>query len=521
MKSRFFFLICLIFSICTRAQDNAIKGIVREEDKELAVPAASVFINGSTYGAICDEKGAFDIRQHPAFPFELVITAIGYESKTITVTAAAPLIIKLAPKVFDLGEVSVRAPEKDGWKKFGKTFLEEFIGYSAYAGECTLLNKNKLQFYWDQENMVLRVSADVPLKIKNKATGYIVTYWLEDFELNYITRKLYFRGYSQFEPLPSKRTKVADKWRSNRLKAYKGSLYHFMRSLYRGDALAEGFEIRPLIRMNAGETGKYVPVWSDTLSLSDTGKIKKLMADMYGPAADPTVVLQTLIRIKSWYADTSGLLPLRLQGNTTGDSTVTREFRFVKFVNDKEQMVLRYFEHAGIDTATVADARLLDDGQNNKTNMKITSAQPLAGAGMPAMHFEKSLVDEGQGQVAISPELSKMMTANSRKMVDMLFTDIVPPDSIIKHDTAGTTLHFKDYLHITYIHEAEEEEYHYRTFPNVTIIPDKQESIISIKPGKSILIRPGGNFTDSYDLFVERYWSYEKLDKLLPVDFEP
>ena len=66
--------------------------------------------------------------------------------------------------------------------------MEEFIGYSAYATDCKLINKDVLRFYWDQENMMLRVTADAPLKIENNATGYLITYWLEDFTLNFITK---------------------------------------------------------------------------------------------------------------------------------------------------------------------------------------------------------------------------------------------------------------------------------------------------------------------------------------------
>jgi len=519
MKNRLIFLICSILFVCSWAQGQVVKGIVSENGKDQPIPAASVFINNSTYGAICDENGQFVIGQHPEFPFELVVTAIGYESRTMTVTAgAAPLSIKLVPKVFDLGEVNVISPEKDGWQRFGKTFLEEFIGYSVYAAECTLLNKEDIRFYWDRENMVLRASADVPLKIRNNATGYLITYWLEDFELDYITRKLYFRGYSRFEAIPSKRSGKTAKWKANRLKAYNGSLYHFMCSLYKGDALAEGFEIRALKRIAEDEAGKYIPVWSDTLAFKEAEKTKKLMLDMYGPEADPSVVLQTLMRIRSWFTDSTQQLPLRLKGSALGDSTMVREFRFVKPAGDSTRFIVRYFESHDEDTAATADAAILDEQKHSRrASVGITDAQ--SAGGRPVL----SITGKGDapGQISLSPELAKILPVSRKRTLDMLFTAIVPPDSIISHEAGKTRLRFNDYLHITYLYETGDREYYLKRAPGEPPMPEKQESIISISPGKSLLIMPEGNFSDSYDLLVERYWSYEKLDKLLPIDFEP
>lgn len=98
----------------------------------------------------------------------------------------------------------------------------------------------------------------------------------------------------------------------------------------------------------------------------------------------------------------------------------------------------------------------------------------------------------------------------------------IKEDALLKQsDSATTVLTFKDYLHITYTKELEEENYLTRQGPFKKIQPGFQKSILSLKDTENILIFANGNFEDPYHLVLEGYWSYEKLDKLLPLDYIP
>jgi hypothetical protein len=73
-----------------------------------------------------------------------------------------------------LGEVVIKSSSevKDGWDKYGKFFLENFIGSTPNAARCTLMNPEVLKFYLLKKSNKLRVLATDPLQIENKALGY-------------------------------------------------------------------------------------------------------------------------------------------------------------------------------------------------------------------------------------------------------------------------------------------------------------------------------------------------------------
>jgi hypothetical protein len=475
-------------SVLGQAQNTNPAGQIIDAQSKMPVAGASIFINNSTYGMTSREDGTFDWSPFPPPPFDLTITAIGYESAVIPVTAGTSnsrLTIPLKARAFDLDEVTIKGPEKDGWEKYGQQFTEDFIGYSSFARECDILNKEVLEFRYNEG--VLRVTADKPLKIRNKATGYLVTYWLEDFELDQNTRRLYYKGYTQFASLDSKRKGKVKKWETNRLSAYKGSIYHFMRSVYQGNTSREGFEIRKLKRVSQDEIDSYIPIKTDTLLFSDRDKFKNLLLDIYGPDADPVVLLNTLTAVKKWKEDTTIVNSLKIMGTPPADSSISREFVLVKDKSNREQLRVNYFE--------VSKTAKADNDAGTGENKLLTKRFRLSGQGVPA---------------------------SSHKKYDILLSTVFPLDSFVyRRDAQSVQFRVPEYLHITYLNEKEEEDYAKRAYLSGGALPSDQASIISISNKEGITIYPQGSFQNSYDLFVEKYWSYEKLDKLLPLDFEP
>ena len=81
-------------------------------------------------------------------------------------------------------------------------------------------------------------------------------------------------------------------------------------------------------------------------------------------------------------------------------------------------------------------------------------------------------------------------------------------------------MQFPDLLQVTYTREAEELPYLQRNMGQVRA-PDQQVSVFSLRDGNSLHLLEDGNFYDAYDLLLEQYWAYEKLDKLLPLDYVP
>ena len=65
---------------CFGQSVNSISGTVRDSADNSPVPGCSVFINGSSRGTITDVKGVFVLAHIPAGNYDLVVSAIGYET---------------------------------------------------------------------------------------------------------------------------------------------------------------------------------------------------------------------------------------------------------------------------------------------------------------------------------------------------------------------------------------------------------------------------------------------------------
>lgn len=83
---RVYLLIMLLFSGISFAQ-NTITGSVTDSNKQ-SIPGANVVVVGENTGASTDFDGSFKLTTNAKLPFSVKVTAVGFESKTVNVTAA-------------------------------------------------------------------------------------------------------------------------------------------------------------------------------------------------------------------------------------------------------------------------------------------------------------------------------------------------------------------------------------------------------------------------------------------------
>lgn len=234
-----------------------VTGVVVNGNDNTKLVAASVFINNSSKGSITNSEGRFVISGLTETNFEMVISYTGFATVSINITPQSIhefLTVKLLPRKKDLEEISITAPEKDGWKHWGNLFTELFIGVSDFAGQCSIANPKVLKFLNDKNTSVLRAYSNAPLIIHNKALGYDIKYQLEDFSYDFKKRIISYLGYTGFDDMAAKNKKTGKKWRKNRHEAYEGSMLHFMRALYRDSLQEGGFVARQKIRIYAGDS---------------------------------------------------------------------------------------------------------------------------------------------------------------------------------------------------------------------------------------------------------------------------
>lgn len=273
-KLLIFFAIWLIPSSILAQQ--TLKGRVLAADTKQPIHLANVFLSNTSIGTVTNAEGYFTIEHFPQGRYDVVVSCIGYESFVTTIQSAQlpkTIDINLVPKVNILQEVIVEPYEKNGWDKYGKFFLDNFVGTSAFAKECKLKNPETIRFRYNKKENILRAFADEPIILENKALGYILKYDLKTFEYNYSTRIFYFQGYPLFEEMETGRKRLQERWENRRADAYYGSLMHFMRSLFRNQLIQEGFETRKLIKISEEEKKRIRTLYNKRAYTNGVGNI--------------------------------------------------------------------------------------------------------------------------------------------------------------------------------------------------------------------------------------------------------
>ena len=250
MKKWLVALFTLFFTIAAAGQ-MSIKGVVVNDATGLPIVGSSVFISNSSKGTVSNNSGQFELNNIPPGKYDLVISCIGYETNVLSFNdAQLPLRLKveLTLKAKELENVVVEPSVEEGWDKWGKMFMENFIGSTQNALQCNIKNTNKIRFrYYKKSNRVIAYCNE-PVLIENKALGYTLKYQLENFEVNYKDRTTFYLGYPLFEDMTKDSKQIKGRWAKNRQEAFKGSVTHFMQALYSNKLAAEDFEVRRMVR---------------------------------------------------------------------------------------------------------------------------------------------------------------------------------------------------------------------------------------------------------------------------------
>ena len=206
---------------------------------------ASVFAQNTTSGTTTNREGEFSLSLKSG-GYELIVSYTGYQSKEIRISNNDnnPLQIEMTKAEKAMEEVVIRSSNevKDGWDKYGKFFLENFIGSTPNAQQCTLQNPEVVHFYYYKKSEKLKVLATEPIVISNMALGYNLRYQLDSFMYYYKTQVSSYRGYCFFSEIDSNFAQQRI-WSANRKKAYDGSKLQFMRSYYDSTLNEDGYEI--------------------------------------------------------------------------------------------------------------------------------------------------------------------------------------------------------------------------------------------------------------------------------------
>jgi hypothetical protein len=245
------FLLCNII-LLAQANYKVIGRVIKETDGAV-LPNTSVFAQNTTIGTVTNTEGDFTLYL-PNGGYELAFSYTGYITESVRVTnteTVQNIIVKLKEKQKELESVSVVASNEvlDGNEKYGKFFKEEFLGKTLAAQQCTIENPEVLHYFFSKKRNRLKITATEAVIIKNMALGYQIKYNLDSFTHEYKTETSVFTGFPLYENMPGDSLQQIT-WKVARAAAYKGSMLHFMRSLYYKTLKENNFAVQFIVKQN-------------------------------------------------------------------------------------------------------------------------------------------------------------------------------------------------------------------------------------------------------------------------------
>jgi len=249
--SRLLFILFLFLSASSFAQETyVISGTVVDE-KQAPIKGATVFISGSKKMTASDNQGKFSFEGIAPGNYILSASMLGYSTPSQALAVhnqSLNTTLSMTVKPIALNEVKIG--ENDDWKRHYALFKDQFLGTSGNAKHCVILNPEVISFSsrkLSSTHIALEADADDLLIIENKQLGYRIKYLLRTFNYNPKTSLTFYDGDSHFEELKGTE-KQKRAWAENRLKAYQGSLMHYLRSVYAGNGMEEGFISNQMVK---------------------------------------------------------------------------------------------------------------------------------------------------------------------------------------------------------------------------------------------------------------------------------
>lgn len=252
MVSRLYLFTTIILLLnLSNASAQVFEGTVLDEETGEPVPYTSIFLTNTTLGVSADHNGNFSLAI-PDGNYEVVVRMLGYNLLVFTLRTAEmgpSYLIKLKPDVRELPDIKVESKRDELWHRNLEIFKDHFLGTSDRARKCEILNPEVLILDSETKPGVLTAKAHDMLKIINPRLGYEISYVLIEFKLDGIKGEVFFQGHPSYTNLSKYNSHLPGRIKRNREKAYKGSLHHFLKSVYEGNAGREGYLVRQVKKM--------------------------------------------------------------------------------------------------------------------------------------------------------------------------------------------------------------------------------------------------------------------------------
>ncbi len=244
------FLLCLLSMLPllpATAQNQAlgtVSGYVYDASTNKPLDYVNIFLANTSQGCASNKNGRFSIPNIKPGQYQLVASMMGYavDVRTIEVREGEKqeYTFRMVQKSIEAPTFTVTAKVDHVWQQNLREFIPLFLGISPDASLCRIENPEVLDLKRSIATGTLEASASEPLKIENNALGYQITFIMESFSA-FKDGRVQYTGYARFKDLESDNPNQVRQWKVNRVKAYHGSLVHFLRSVIEKRTEEEGF----------------------------------------------------------------------------------------------------------------------------------------------------------------------------------------------------------------------------------------------------------------------------------------
>ncbi len=237
-------LLCLLPWL-GQAQTNTVMltGTVTDEKTGEPLPFANVYINNSSIGTTTNEKGAYTLGNLPIGTLEVAVSYLGYTPIKQTLRFEQPgrktVLFKMRSGM-ELEGVVIYSKKSKKREQRLKVITRELLGTGPFSKLCKILNPDVLRVSMGDDGHLMAQS-NSPLKIENRALGYMIYQDLYDFD--FFEGKVFYGGNTRFELLEPKNEAEKNLWRANQKKAYKGSLKELLTSMVTDSLRENGFRV--------------------------------------------------------------------------------------------------------------------------------------------------------------------------------------------------------------------------------------------------------------------------------------
>jgi hypothetical protein len=249
-------VLLFIFIFSLSGQSQTITGTVKEKGSGLPLPFANVFVNNTTIGAATDVDGKFIITGTIPDQFELVASFVGYSTVSLTINRKGKQAItqnfELELLEDNLTEIELKAKRDKSWERNLKKFKEVFLAVpdDPYGNDIEILNPWVLDFSTvkpDNGFNYTQATAQLPLQLVNKALGYQIDFYLQDFRM--LRNASRFFGQAFYKNLAAEDSLLESNWKEGKELNYLNSVRHLALSLLLKNSGSQGFEF---YQANAG-----------------------------------------------------------------------------------------------------------------------------------------------------------------------------------------------------------------------------------------------------------------------------